>query len=172
MKKVNKKTISVLLIIGLALAVFIVSMFINVCNEKSYWQRNVAEHNCYHWSEINLMATQIENIGFTKETIYPAFSGDSPYYAFLQTYYISLAQDIASNQNLYGDKSQEAIDLFADATKELKNLSAKILEMTEDAKDKVSLRKVNSKLYNQVEKMIKEYCNKYGQKISNFNNSY
>lgn len=36
MKKVNKKTISVLLIIGLALAVFIVSMFINVCNEKSY----------------------------------------------------------------------------------------------------------------------------------------
>ncbi len=190
MEKSNKKTIFVMLIIGLALAVFIVSMFINVCNEKSYWQKNVAEHNCYHWSEINLMATQIENIGFTKETIkenylyinakvfssttelYPVFSGDSPYYAFLQTYYISLAQDIAFDQDLYGDKLQEAIDLFADATKELKNLSAKILEMTEDAKDKVSLRKVNSKLYNQVEKMIKEYCNKYGQKISDFNNSY
>lgn len=184
MKKLNKRIMLFVSIIGLALIVFIISVFINVYNEKNYWQKNAAEHNYYHWSEINLMASQIENLGFIQKAIkenypyinakvfssttelYPVFNGDSPYNAFLQTYYISLAQDIASDQDLYGDQLPEAINLFADATKELKELSSKILEMAEDEKDRVALRKVNSEVYNQAEKMIKEYCNKYGQKIS------
>ena len=128
------------------------------------------------------MASTIENIGFTKEGIteiypyinakvfsctaglYPAFNGDATYTSVLQTYYVSLAQDIMYSQDLSGEKLQEAIDVFKESTFALKELSLDIIEMTEDEKDKIALRKVGSDVYIRAEKMIKEYCNKYGNK--------
>ena len=151
---------------------------------------DAAQYNHYHWEELNLMASTIENIGFTKDGIkeiypfinakvfscsaglYPAFNGDAAYTSVLNTYYVSLAQDICSSQDLTGEKSQEAIDIFKDATLALKELTMDILKMSEQEKDKVALRKVGSPIYNDAENMIKEYCNKYGKMISEFNHSY
>lgn len=177
------------IIVCLALIIVIVSSFVHLYQEKTYWQEDAAEYNRYHWTEIQLMAFKMEAKGFTKEAIkeiypyinakifssvtglYPAFNGDAAYTAFLQTYYVSLAEDIASTQNLSSNKLQEAINIFKDATIELKDLSGKILEMTEELKDKVALRKVGSNVYNKAETMIREYCNKYGKKISQLNHS-
>ena len=186
MTKLSGK-IKALIIIGIVTVIALVYSFVHLYNEKLYWQEQAAEYNRYHWSEIYLMAERIENLGFTKETIkeifpyinakifssitglYPAFNGDAAYTAVLNTYYVQLAQDIS-----YGDLSEErlveALVLFADATDDLKELSQKVLEMTEDTKDSMALRKVGSKLYNEVEEMVKSYCNEYGKKIRQFNN--
>lgn len=70
------------------------------------------------------------------------------------------------------EKMQEAINIFKDATLSLKELTSDILKMTVNEKDKVALRKIGSPIYNEAEKKIREYCNKYGKMISNFNHSY
>lgn len=70
-----------------------------------------------------------------------------------------------------GEKLNEALVLFADATAELKELSQKVLEMTEDTKDSVELGQVGSKIYNEVEETVKRYCNKYGKKIWQFDST-
>ncbi|MGN0492834.1 MAG: hypothetical protein ACI4F7_04225 [Acutalibacteraceae bacterium] len=188
MTKLSGK-IKALILIGLVTVIALVYSFVHLYNEKLYWQEQAAEYNRYHWSEINLMAEQIENLGFTKEAIkeiypyinakifsstaglYPAFNGDAAHTAVLNTYYVQLAQDIS-----YGDLSEErlveALELFADATNDLKELSRKVLEMTEDTKNSVALRQVGSKLYNEVEEMVKSYCNEYGKKIRQFDSGY
>lgn len=184
MKALTRKNISIILIFVLIIAILSGYMFIKLNNEKSHWKSIVAEHNYNHWNEIHFTALQIENRGFAKDAVkehylfinakiysntdslYPIFSGSSKYTAFLRTYYISLAQDIP---NMQDDKLQEALDLFKDATIELKNLSGKILKMAEDANERISLIETNSELYNKAEKMIREYCNEYGDKISKFN---
>ena len=102
--------------------------------------------------------------------LYPVFSGDGKYIAFLQTYYYQLAQDIVV-KDIQGDKLQEALDLFKETTVELKKLSGDIIKMSEEANKRIALIETNSELYNQVEKRIKEFCNKYGNKISEFNRS-
>ena len=86
--------------------------------------------------------------------------------------HVSLAQDIMYSQDLTDEKLQEAIDIFKDATLTLKELTMDILKMSEQEKDKVALRKVGSPIYNDAEKTIKEYCNKYGKMVSEFNHSY
>lgn len=184
MTKLSGK-IKALTIIGLVTVIALVYSFVHLYNKKIYWQEQSAEYNRYHWSELNLMASTMENIGFTKEGIteiypyinakvfsctaglYPAFNGDAAYTAVLSTYYVQLAQDI-SYGDLSGEKLNEALVLFADATAELKELSQKVLEMTEDTKDSVELRQVGSKIYNEVEETVKRYCNKYGKKIWQF----
>ena len=184
------RKVKVLIIVSLAVIIAIGSAFVHLYKEKVYWQEDAAQYNHYHWEELNLMASTIENIGFTKEGIteiypyikakvfsctaglYPAFNGDAAYTSVLQTYYVSLAQDIMYSQDLTDEKLQEAIDIFKDATLTLKELTMDILKMSEQEKDKVALRKVGSPIYNDAEKMIKEYCNKYGKMISEFNHSY
>lgn len=104
--------------------------------------------------------------------MYPSFDGKSPYYSVLGTYYVSLAQDIWLNKDWTDEKMQKAIDLFEDATLDLEELSFDILEMSEERKDKMALRKIGSPIYNEAEKMVKEYCNKYGKLISTFNQSH
>ena len=104
--------------------------------------------------------------------LYPAFNGDAAYAPFLNTYYIGLAQDIIGSEDLTDEKLQEAIDIFKDTTLTLKEITMDILKISEQEKDKIALRKVGSPIYNDAEKMIKEYCNKYGKKISDFNHSY
>lgn len=189
MSKLTKK-VKIIIVISLVVIIAIGSAFVHLYNEKVYWQEDAAQYNHYHWEELNLMASTIENIGFTKEGIteiypyinakvfsctaglYPAFNGDAAYAPFLNTYYIGLAQDIMCSQDLTDEKLQEAIDIFKDATLTLKELTMDILKMSEREKDKVALRKVGSPIYNKAEKKIKEYCNKYGKIISNFNHSY
>ena len=189
MTKLTRKA-KTLIIISLVVIIAISCAFVHLYKEKVYWQEDAAQYNHYHWEELNLMASTIENIGFTKEGIteiypyinakvfsctaglYPAFNGDAAYTSVLQTYYVSLAQDIMYSQDLSVDKLQEAIDIFKDSTLGLKELSLDIIKMTEDEKDKVALRIVGSDVYNKAEKMIKEYCNKYGKIISEFNHSY
>lgn len=189
MTKFTRK-VKILIVIGLVVIIAIGSAFVHLYKEKVYWQEDAAQYNHYHWEELNLMASTIENIGFTKEGIteiypyinakvfsctaglYPAFNGNAAYTSVLQTYYVSLAQDIMYNQDLSGDKLQEAINIFKESTLALKKLSLDIIEMTEDEKDKVALRKVGSEVYNKAENMIKDYCNEYGKKIYDFNHSY
>ena len=189
MLKLTKK-VKIIIVISLVVIIAIGSAFVHLYKEKAYWQEDAAQYNHYHWEELNLMASTIENIGFTKEGIkeiypyinakvfsctaglYPAFNGDAAYAPFLNTYYIGLAQDIMCSQDLTDEKLQEAIDIFKDATLTLKELTMDILKMSEREKDKVALRKVGSPIYNKAEKKIKEYCNKYGKIISNFNHSY
>lgn len=189
MTKLTRK-VKLLIVITLVFIIAIGSAFVHLYKEKVYWEEDAAQYNHYHWEELSLMASTIENIGFTKEGIteiypyinakvfsctaglYPAFNGDAAYTSVLQTYYVSLAQDIMYSQDLSGDKLQEAIDIFKNSTLALKELSLDIIEMTEDEKDKVALRKVGSPIYNEAEKTIKEYCNKYGKEISDFNHSY
>lgn len=189
MLKLTKK-VKIIIVISLVVIIAIGSAFVHLYNEKVYWQEDAAQYNHYHWEELNLMASTIENIGFTKEGIteiypyinakvfsctaglYPAFNGDAAYTSVLQTYYVSLAQDIMYSQDLTDKKLQEAIGIFKDATLTLKELTMDILKMSEREKDKVALRKVGSPIYNKAEMKIKEYCNKYGKIISNFNHSY
>lgn len=189
MTKLTRKA-KIVIIISLVVIIAIGSAFVHLYKEKVYWQEDAAQYNHYHWEELNLMASTIENIGFTKEGIteiypyinakvfsctaglYPAFNGDAAYTSVLQTYYVSLAQDIMYSQDLTDEKMQEAINIFKDATLTLKELTMDILKMSEQEKDKVALRKVGSPIYNDAEKMIKEYCNKYGKMISEFNHSY
>lgn len=189
MTKLAGKT-KALIIMCLVLVIIIVSSFVHLYKEKGYWQQDAAEYNRYHWVEINHMASKIEDLGFTKEAIeeiypyinakifssvtglYPAFNGDAAYTAVINTYYVSLAQDIMYSRDLTGDKLQEAIDVFKEATIALKELTHNILKMTENEKDKIALRKFGSDVYIKAESMIKEYCNKYGKKISDFNHSY
>lgn len=176
--------ISFILIIAIAVS------YLHLYKEKKYWQLDAARYNHYHWTEINLMALKLDEFGFTKEVVeelypyvnakifssvtglYPGFNGNSNYNFFLQTYYVQLAMDIAFNQNIKDEKLQEALELFEDATLDLKTLSHKILKMTEDEKYEIELRCVGSDTYNKAEKMIEEYCNEYGKKISDFNHSY
>lgn len=189
MLKLTKK-VKIIIVISLVVIIAIGSAFVHLYKEKVYWQEDAAQYNHYHWEELNLMASTIENIGFTKEGIkeiypyinakvfsctaglYPAFNGDAAYAPFLNTYYIGLTQDIMCSQDLTDEKLQEAIDIFKDATLTLKELTMDILKMSEREKDKVALRKVGSPIYNKAETQIKEYCNKYGKIISNFNHSY
>ena len=189
MTKLTRKA-KIVIIISLVVIIAIGSAFLHLYKEKVYWQEDAAQYNHYHWEELNLMASTIENIGFTKEGIteiypyinakvfsctaglYPAFHGDAAYAPFLNTYYIGLAQDIIGSEDFNDEKLQEAIDIFKDATLTLKELTMDILKMSEQEKDKVALRKVGSPIYNDAEKMIKEYCNKYGKMISEFNHSY
>ena len=89
--------------------------------------------------------------------MYPSFDGKSPYYSVLGTYYVSLAQDIWLNKDWTDEKMQKAIDLFEDATLDLEELSFDILEMSEERTDKMALRKFGSPIYNEAEKMVKEY---------------
>lgn len=185
---VSKKNKILIIIIFLLVAVILFS-FVQLYKEKNYWQKDAAEYNRYHWIEINLMAKEIEELGFTKEAIeelypyinakifssttgiYPAFDGDVLYTSFLQTYYVQLAMDIKIDKDSTDEKLTEALALFEDTTKALKELTQDILEMTEDEKSMIALRKVDSDTYNKAEKMIIEYCNTYGSKISEFNQS-
>ena len=89
----------------------------------------------------------------------------------MDTYYVSLAQDIMSNHNLSDEEVQEATKIFKEATVSLKELTSAVLKMTETQKNKIALRKVGSPIYNKAEEMIREYCNKYGKMISDFNRS-
>ena len=189
MTKLTKKE-KLLIIISLVIIIAIGSAFAHLYNEKNNWHNVAAEYNRNQWSEIHLIAFQMKERGFTKETIsemypyinakihssisglYPSFNGKSPYYSMLGTYYVSLAQDIWVSHNLTDEKMQEAIDIFEDATLALEELSFDILEMTEDRKNKIELRKIGSPIYNEAEKMIYDYCNTYGEKISNFNQLY
>ena len=175
-------------LIALALLIVVVSAFVYICKEKNYWQRNAAEYNYYRWSEIYLMTTELEELGFSRESIsemylyanakifssvtgiYPAIDGNSPYTSFLNTYYISLAYEIKLGY-MTDEKSQEAIEIFKDATLALKELSRSILDMAEDEKNKLALCSVGSSVYNKAEEMVIEYCNNYGKKISAFNYS-
>jgi len=183
-KSANKRTIYISLTFVLVVIILLGSVFLKLHNEKEQWKHIVAEHNYNHWNEIYHMAWKTENQGFTKDAIkesylyinakiysntdglYPVFSGDSKYTAFLQTYYYGLAQDIAV-KDMQGDKLQEALDLFKETTIELKKLSGNILNIAENKR--ASLIETKSELYNQVEKTIIEFCNKYGEKISTFN---
>lgn len=189
MTKLTKKA-KILIIISLVIIIAVGSAFVHLYNEKNHWQDVAAEYNRNQWSEIHLIAFLMKERGFTQETIsemypyinakinssisglYPTFDGKSPYYSMLGTYYVSLAQDIWVSNNLTDEKMKEAIDIFEDATLALEELSSDILEITEDRKNKIELRKIGSPIYNEAEKMIKEYCNKYGEMISNFNHSY
>ena len=189
MSKLTKR-VKIVIVISLVVIIAIGSAFVHLYKEKAYWQEDAAQYNHYHWEELNLMASTIENIGFTKEGIkeiypyinakvfsctaglYPAFNGDAAYTSVLQTYYVSLAQDIMYSQDLTDEKLQEAIEIFKDATLTLKELTMDILKMSEQEKDKIAIRKVGSPIYNKAETQTKEYCNKYGKIISNFNHSY
>lgn len=186
--KLTKKA-KKLIIISLVVVIAVGSAFVHLYNEKTNWQNVAAEYNRNQWSEIHLIAFLMKERGFTQETIsemypyinakihssvsglYPIFDGKSPYYSVLSTYYVSLAMDIWANNDFTDEKMQEAINIFEDATLALEELSFDILEMTEDRKNKIELRKIGSPIYNEAEKMIKEYCNKYGEMISNFNHS-
>ena len=170
------------------LVVAVLAGFLHLNNLKNDWKNRVAQHNYNHWADIHLMAMNMDELGYTQETIanqygyinarvysatddlWPNFSGDSKANAFLSTYYISLAMDITNNA--YGDHQQDAIALFEEATKALQELSAEILQLAEDSKDRNALVDTDSKLYKQAEAMIKEYCNEYGAKISEFNQQY
>jgi len=189
MLNLSKKS-KFMVFIGLILIIAILISYLHLYKEKKYWQLDAARYNRYHWTEINLMASKLDEFGFTKETVeelypyinakifssvtglYPAFNGNSSYNFFLQTYYVQLAMDIAYNQDIKDEKLQEALDLFEDATLSLKSLTHDIIEMTENEKYEIELRKVGSDTYNNVEKMIEEYCDEYGKKISAFNHSY
>ena len=169
----------------LLLAVAILAGFLHLNSVKNDWKTRVSIHNYNHWADIYLMAQNMDEQGYTQETIanqygyinakvysatdalWPVFSGDSKANAFLNTFYVSLAMDITNNA--YGDKQQDAIDLFADATKDLKDLTGKVLKMAEDSKSRDALLDKDSKLYAQVEAMVKEYCNEHTAKISEFN---
>lgn len=175
-------------ILPLLLIIAVLAGFLHLNNVKNDWKARVSVHNYNHWADIHLMAQNMDEMGYTRETIAnqygyinakvysatdglsPDFSGDSKANAFLNTYYISLAMDIANNA--YGDNQQKAIDLFTDATKDLKDLTGKILKLAEDSKSRDTLLDTDSKLYIQVETMVKEYCNKYSAKISEFNEEY
>lgn len=173
--------------IGLLITIsIVVSMFAKLYNEKCYWQRQAAYHNYHHWSRIYFMTTEIEKIGFsrnglqkmflyinataydTEEYLSPCFSGGTHTSRFLQTYYNGLALDIAANTEMDDETLQVAIDLFEETTKELRNLSLTIIEMTEDIEAKLALIDTDSELYKQVDIMVKEYSNGYSERISNF----
>jgi len=189
MSKFSKKT-KMIFIICFVIIVAISTAFVNLYNEKNEWHDIAAEYNRNQWSEIHSISLRMKERGFTQESIaemypyinakifsamsgmYPSFDGKSPYYSVLGTYYVSLAQDIWLNKDWTDEKMQKAIDLFEDATLDLEELSFDILEMSEERKDKMALRKIGSPIYNEAEKMVKEYCNKYGKLISTFNQSH
>ena len=189
MTKLTKKE-KLLIIISLVIIIAIGSAFAHLYNEKNNWHNVAAEYNRNQWSEIHSISLRMKERGFTQESIaemypyinakifsamsgmYPSFDGKSPYYSVLGTYYVSLAQDIWLNKDWTDEKMQKAIDLFEDATLDLEELSFDILEMSEERKDKMALRRIGSPIYNEAEKMVKEYCNKYGELISTFNQSH
>ena len=173
--------------IGLLIAIsIVVSMIVKLYNEKCYWQRKAAYQNYHHWSQIYDMTTEIEKIGFTRnglqkmflyinaiaydveEHLSPCFSGGTHTSRFLQTYYNGLALDIAANAEMDDETLQVAIDLFEETTKELRNLSLTIIEMTEDMDAKLALIDTDSELYKQVDTMVKDYSNAYSERISDF----
>ena len=184
MLKLSRKATWLIAVIGLTVVILLISLFVKQYREKNYWLNTVAEHNYNHWSDIHFTAFQMENRGFTKETITdmylfvnakvyaatddlrPVCSGDSQYTAFLQTYYVSLMQDITLVKD---SQPQEAIDLFKEATIELKALAAKILDLAEKHEDRVRLVQTDSALYKEAQALITAYCNKYGQEISTLN---
>lgn len=189
MTKLTKKE-KLLIIISLVIIIAIGSALAHLYNEKNNWHNVAAEYNRNQWSEIHSISLRMKESGFTQESIAemypyinakifsamsgmcPSFDGKSPYYSVLGTYYVSLAQDIWLNKDWTDEKMQKAIDLFEDATLDLEELSFDILEMSEERKDKMALRKIGSPIYNEAEKMVKEYCNKYGKLISTFNQSH
>jgi len=168
------------------IVVIIVTMFVNLYNEKCYWQNQVAEDNYFNWSRIYFMTEEIEKAGFTKDGIdkmwlyinaivystendvSPRFSGGTKTSYYLQTYYNSLALDISANKEWDEEKLQSAIDLFEDATMDLKNLSAEILDMASDKDGKLKLLDSDSELYKQADKLVKDYSNGYSEKILEF----
>ena len=173
--------------IGLLIALIVVSasMFVKVHNEKCYWQGQAANNNYSNWSQIHFMTTQIEKIGFTKEAIeemrlyingilFATESNLSPHFSsttttlFLMHYYDGLALEISNSQKLDDEELQLAIDLFKDATKDLKELSWTILEMAEEPDGKLQLLDADSALYKQAEEMTEEYSEEYSERISNF----
>ena len=184
--KVSGK-IKIFILLGSVLVVAITASFVHLYKQKNYWQEVSAEYNIYHWDELYLMSDKLENMGISKETlnemypyvnakvfssttgIYPAFNGDATYTSFLNTYYVSLAQDIAYRDDLSDQRLYEATALFEEINSELRSLCRKVLDKTESPKDKVALRDTNSKLYAEVEEMVRQFCNENGNKISKYN---
>lgn len=184
----NKPKNIIYSLIGLLITIIVVLMFVKIYNEKCYWQRQVAEYNYTNWGQIYHMTHEIEKKGFTQEGIKevslyinakvsatepnlsPGFSSSPESSFFLQTYYLSLALDISKNREFDAEELQLAINLFEEATIELRKLSATILEMTSSSyvDNRLELISTDSELYKQVDKMVKEYGNKYSEKISNF----
>ena len=161
MAKTTRKQ-KILIIISLIIIAAICAAFVNFYKEKNYWQEDAARYNRYYINAKVFSCTS---------GLYPAFNGDGTYTRFLDTYYVSLAQDIMSNHNLSDEEVQEATKIFKEATVSLKELTSAVLKMTETQKNKIALRKVGSPIYNKAEEMIREYCNKYGKMISDFNRS-
>jgi len=172
--------------IGLLIVLIVVSasMFTKLYNEKCYWQERVANDNYLNWDQIYFMTTQVEKMGFTKEAIEemylyisgivkttetdlrPIFSGPITYH-FLGSYYVGLAMDIAGS-HLDDENLQLAIELFEDATIDLKELSWAILEMAEDLDVRVQLLDTDSDLYKRAEEMVLEYSEEYDERFSSF----
>ncbi|MBQ9973643.1 MAG: hypothetical protein IJP02_01655 [Oscillospiraceae bacterium] len=161
-----------------------VSIFAKLYEEKSYWQERAAGVNYSGWDHIYFMTTQVEKIGFTKQAVeemhlyingilftsepdlQPRFGG--PVTAgFLQHYYAGLALDIASGQ-LDDEQLQRAVQLFKDATLDLKELSRAILDLAEDRDERVQLLDEDSALYRQVQEMILNYSEEYDERFRTF----
>ncbi len=184
----RSQKIKLAFIFVLALIIALGSVTVKLYKEKVYWQEDSALNNYNHWSEIYLVADKLSQNDITREfakemygyvnakifsnVTYPPFDGKSPYTFFLNTYYISLMQDIAYNEDLTDEKRKEAISIFKNANTELKAICKKVLDKAENKKERIELREVGSKLYGEVEQEIIDYCNKYGDEISRFNSSY
>lgn len=185
MKSISKK-VKILIAIALSAVLLLGAAFIHMYRERQYWQQAAAQYNRYHWEELNLMCWHTEHVSSREAVkelypyinakvfsctsdLYPAFNGDAAYAVMLRTYYISLAQDIAYNEAWNEEKCSEAIEVFNSATTALKELSESILEMTESEKAKADLMEIDSAVYSKAEAAVREYCNKYGKKIHDFN---
>ncbi len=183
MNKLKKRYIFAIVLL---ITIIVSSMFVKIYNEKCYWQRQAANHNYFHWAEIYNMIFEIEKTNFTKEGIQkiypyinakvysseeylsPVFGGASNTSSFLKTYYNSLALDISASQKFDSEKLQLAIDLFEEATNELKEISLTILEMAEDPQNRLELINTDSEIYKQAYKMTMEYSKEYSERIKNF----
>lgn len=183
MKKSRK---SYMIVIGILIALIVVSisMLVKVYNEKCGWQDRAANDNYSNWDHIYFMTTQVEKMGFTKQDVeeislyvngilyasepdlWPRFSGPVTS-AFLRHYYAGLALDIASSQ-LDDEQLRLAMELFKDATMDLKELSRAILDMAEAADARVQLLDRDSAICKQAEEMVLEYSEEYDERFSRF----
>ncbi len=183
----GSQKIKLAILTALVLIIALGLVTVRFYREKNYWQNESAVDNYKNWSEIYLVAEKLSQNDLTRDfakemygyvnakifsnVTYPPFDGKSPYTFFLNTYYISLMQDIAYNEDLTDEKRDEAINIFKNANTELKAICKKVLDRAENEKEQIELRKTDSKLYRELEQEIEAYCNKYGEEISRFNSS-
>ncbi|MBR7133667.1 MAG: hypothetical protein IKD04_09075 [Clostridia bacterium] len=187
MERTVSKKLRITVALFLVLIILTGALFVKLNEKAENWQRRSGEYNYSLWHNIGQMAWMIDKDGVTAETLktyrlyinavvhgnsgglVPPFNGSGKAHAFLGTYYDSFAVTLTDG-SLNADQTALGLALFEEMNKELMAVCDFVdQKVGNSAEKRGELADYNSKLCQEVELKVKDFCNRYADKISQFN---